>query len=49
MTDELVRHVCPYCELIFSYDIEVKDHILHDHREHASVVDSIEPRELPHV
>ena len=25
-----------------------KDHILHDHPEHASVVDSIEPHELPH-
>jgi hypothetical protein len=41
-------HACPYCELIFSYHTEVKDHILHDHPEHAEVVDSIEPRELPH-
>ena len=41
-------HACPYCDLIFSYHNEVKDHILHDHPEHAAVVDSIEPRELPH-
>jgi hypothetical protein len=43
-----VTHACPYCELIFSYHNEVKDHILHDHPEHASVVESIEPHELPH-
>jgi hypothetical protein len=41
-------HTCPYCELIFSYHNEVKDHILHDHPEHAAVVDTIEPHELPH-
>jgi hypothetical protein len=41
-------HACPYCELIFSYHNEVKDHILHDHPEHAAVVESIEPREMPH-
>jgi hypothetical protein len=41
-------HTCPYCELIFGYHNEVKDHILHDHPEHAAVVDSIEPLELPH-
>jgi hypothetical protein len=41
-------HACPYCELIFSYHNEVKDHIQHDHPEHAAVVDSIEPREMPH-
>jgi hypothetical protein len=41
-------HTCPYCELIFSYHNEVKDHILHDHPEHRDVVDSIEPREMPH-
>jgi hypothetical protein len=42
-------HTCPYCELIFSYHNEVKDHILHDHPEHRDVVDSIEPREMPHA
>jgi hypothetical protein len=41
-------HACPYCELIFSYHNEVKDHIIHDHPEHAEMVESIEPRELPH-
>jgi hypothetical protein len=44
----ITTHACPYCELIFSYHNEVKDHILHDHPEHAAVVDSIEPIELPH-
>jgi hypothetical protein len=45
---ESTTHACPYCELIFSYHNEVKDHIVHDHPEHAAVVDSIEPHELPH-
>ena len=39
---------CPYCELRFTYHNEVKDHICHDHREHAEVVLLIEPHELPH-
>jgi 5-methylcytosine-specific restriction endonuclease McrA len=43
-----ITHTCPYCELVFSYHNEVKDHIVHDHPEHAAVVDSIEPREMPH-
>ena len=42
------RHTCPYCDLVFQYHEEVKDHILHDHREHASVVESVEMHELPH-
>lgn len=29
------------------YHNEVKDHILHDHPEHADVVIAIEPHELP--
>jgi hypothetical protein len=41
-------HTCPYCELVFSYHEEVKDHILHDHREHAPVVAGVEMHELPH-
>ncbi len=45
---ELLRHTCPYCDLVFLYHNEVKDHILHDHPTHAHVVDSIEPHELPH-
>lgn len=39
---------CPYCELRFEYHNEVKEHILLDHVEHAAVVASIEPHELPH-
>ncbi len=42
------RHTCPYCELVFSLHYEVKDHILHDHPEHADSVADIEPREMPH-
>ena len=38
---------CPYCDLIFSYHNEVKEHIMLDHREHAEVVAGIEPHELP--
>lgn len=40
-------HNCPYCELAFWYHNEVVDHIQHDHPKHRSVVDNIEPRELP--
>lgn len=42
-------HVCPYCELVFSYHEEVKDHILHDHADHADVVATLEVHELPHA
>ena len=48
LTTASTTHACPYCELIFSYHNEVKDHIIHDHPEHAAMVESIEPRELPH-
>lgn len=41
-------HACPYCDLVFSYHEEVKDHVVHDHPGHASVVASVEMRELPH-
>ncbi len=40
---------CPYCDLIFTYHNEVKEHIMLDHAEHAGVVASIEPDELPHA
>jgi hypothetical protein len=40
---------CPYCDLVFAYHNEVKEHIIHDHREHADVVAAIEPPELPHA
>lgn len=41
------RH-CPYCDLVFMYHNEVKEHIMLDHPEHAGVVAGIEPHELPH-
>jgi hypothetical protein len=41
-------HTCPYCDLVFLYHEEVKDHIVHDHREHAAAVQLVEMRELPH-
>lgn len=41
-------HTCPYCELVFSYHNEVKDHIVHDHPRHAAAVVSLELHELPH-
>jgi hypothetical protein len=42
-------HTCPYCELVFAYHNEVKDHIEHDHPEHAAVVATVEMHELPHT
>lgn len=48
MVESTHVHQCPYCELLFEYHQEVKDHILHDHPQHAAFVDGIEPRELPH-
>lgn len=48
MTESIRTHNCPYCELIFRYHVEVKDHILHDHPEHAAVVANVEMPELPH-
>jgi hypothetical protein len=43
-----IVHQCPYCELRFSYHTEIKEHVLHDHPEHAQVVLTMEPIELPH-
>ena len=42
-------HQCPYCELRFEYMNEVKDHVLHDHREHTLAFLTVEPHELPHI
>ena len=42
-------HACPYCELVFSYHEEVKDHVVHDHPEHAETVATVEMHELPHA
>jgi hypothetical protein len=44
-----VDHQCPYCELRFSYMAELKDHIVVDHVEHRSVVEDLDPHELPHI
>jgi hypothetical protein len=44
-----LAHQCPYCDLRFTHLTEVKDHILHDHEEHAAVVELLDPHELPHV
>jgi RNA polymerase subunit RPABC4/transcription elongation factor Spt4 len=38
---------CPYCELRFLTHNEVKDHIIHDHPEHAGVALTAEIHELP--
>lgn len=46
--DRVETHTCPYCELVFGYHEEVKDHVLRDHPEHRDVVAGIEPHELPH-
>lgn len=45
--DEVPR-TCPYCECRFANHNEVKDHILHDHPEHAHVAD-VEIHEMPPV
>ena len=42
-------HTCPYCELVFDYHEEVRDHVLRDHRDHATVADTVEFHELPHI
>ncbi len=41
-------HTCPYCELVFRYHEEVKDHVIHDHPDHAAEVEGVEMHELPH-
>ena len=47
MSEPLVIHQCPYCELRFLLANEVKDHVLHDHPEHAAAFVMAEPHELP--
>jgi hypothetical protein len=47
MTDEFHAHQCPYCELRFRYATEVKDHVVHDHPEHAKAFATTDPREHP--
>jgi hypothetical protein len=48
MSSHPVVHQCPFCELVFSYHNEIKDHILHDHPEHADMAETAVPNELPH-
>jgi hypothetical protein len=45
--EKQIIHQCPYCELRFLLANEVKDHILHDHREHAGAFVGLELHELP--
>jgi hypothetical protein len=42
-------HTCPFCELRFDYHNEIKDHILHDHRDHPAMVATVEIHEIPHI
>jgi len=49
MTESPHVHQCPYCELRFEYMNEVKDHVVHDHREHAEAYLLVDPHELPHA
>lgn len=48
MSNAPVTHQCPYCDLVFSYHVEVKDHVVNDHPEHAHTALTMEPYELPH-
>lgn len=41
-------HTCPYCELRFNYANDLKDHIVHDHPEHAAAYLTVEIHEMPH-
>jgi hypothetical protein len=43
-----VVHQCPYCELRFSYMAAVKDHVVHDHPDHAANFEGVQVVELPH-
>ena len=40
-------HTCPFCDLVFSYHEEVKDHVVHDHPAHAASFYAVEIHELP--
>ncbi len=48
MPQTIETHACPYCELMFTYHEEIRDHILHDHAEHSDVAATVEIHELPH-
>jgi hypothetical protein len=49
MDQQLHIHQCPYCELRFEYLNEVKDHVVHDHPDHAAAYVGVDARELPHA
>ena len=40
-------HQCPYCQVRFLYANEVKDHVIHEHPEHAEAFLNVEVYELP--
>jgi hypothetical protein len=44
---EMRIHQCPYCECRYALANDVKDHVLHDHPEHADAFATVEPHELP--
>jgi hypothetical protein len=48
MQSSEIVHQCPYCELRFSYMAEVKDHVVHDHPDHAASFEGVHAVELPH-
>jgi hypothetical protein len=48
MQSSEIVHQCPYCELRFSYMAEVKDHVVHDHPDHAASFEGVQVIELPH-
>ena len=47
MRDEKHPHQCPYCDLRFRYASEIRDHVLHDHKDHAEAFLYVETHELP--
>jgi len=47
MSNQPVIHQCPFCELKFSLANEVKDHIVHDHPQHAAAFVAVEIHEMP--
>ena len=47
MRDKEHPHQCPYCDLRFQYATEIRDHVLHDHKEHAEAFLYVETHELP--
>ena len=47
MAENKPYHMCPYCDCVFVYHTEVRDHILHDHPDHAQMAITADPHELP--